>query len=408
MPLPLILGIGAAIAGAAGIGTGIHGAVKMKDASDTMDSCRRRHKENIAHAEEMNKAATASMDALGEMELEILSKLNVFAEVIEKIQNRPEFKEYKHDGVEISSYDPNEIKKVSVGAGVLLGGLGGAVMGTAGSIAATGATTTAVMALGTASTGTAIASLSGAAATNATLAALGGGAIAAGGGGIALGTTVLGATTLGVGIMVGGIIFNAVGGSLSDKADEAYNQVRKEQEEVNKICDFCLELQETAEKYMKTLSTVNEVYLKKLNNLTYIVNTLNKHNWNDFSQEEKLITENTALLVGLLYNMGKVELVLKSDNNANSNTVNEETVEKSISTKPATKKAAEKSMSNAHSNMKIVNKEAVERSITNAQSILFELDEEWYRSITALHSVINQYLRKRITVSYDYIDPNVK
>lgn len=370
MPLPLILGIGAAIAGAAGIGTGIHGAVKMKDANDTMASCQRRHEENIARAEGRNKASTEAMDALGKLELEILSSLNDFAEVFEKIHNRPEFKDYKHDGLEIPPYDPEEIKKVSVGAGVLLGGIGGAVMGTAGGIAATGATTTAVMALGTASTGTAIASLSGAAATNATLAALGGGAIAAGGGGIALGTTVLGAATLGVGIMVGGIIFNVVGGSLSDKADEAYHQVCKEQEEVNKICHFCLELQNTAKKYMKTLSTVNEVYHKKLDILNYTVNTLNKRDWNDFSQEEKIATENTAMLVGLLYNMGKVELILKSDNNTNSNIVNKNTVEKSVSTKPAAKKAAEKSK------MNIVNKEAVEKSISDAQSILFELDPE--------------------------------
>ena len=37
MPLPLFLGIGAAIAGAAGIGAGIRGGVKMKDAKDTME-----------------------------------------------------------------------------------------------------------------------------------------------------------------------------------------------------------------------------------------------------------------------------------------------------------------------------------------------------------------------------------
>ena len=36
MPLPLILGIGAAIAGAAGIGAGIHGAVKMKELLDSI------------------------------------------------------------------------------------------------------------------------------------------------------------------------------------------------------------------------------------------------------------------------------------------------------------------------------------------------------------------------------------
>ncbi|WP_148581909.1 hypothetical protein [Alkalibaculum bacchi] len=43
MPLPLFLGIGAAIAGAAGIGTGIHGAAKMKEVSGTMESAKRCH-----------------------------------------------------------------------------------------------------------------------------------------------------------------------------------------------------------------------------------------------------------------------------------------------------------------------------------------------------------------------------
>ena len=36
MPLPLILGIGAAIAGAGGLGAGIHGGLKMKEANDTL------------------------------------------------------------------------------------------------------------------------------------------------------------------------------------------------------------------------------------------------------------------------------------------------------------------------------------------------------------------------------------
>ena len=153
--------------------------------------------------------------------LKILNDFKDFSDAIEKIQNRPEFKEYKIGGVALPKYNKEELNKVSVGAGVLLGGIGGAAVGTAGGFAAAGATTSAVMALGTASTGTAIASLSGAAATNATLAALGGGAVAAGGGGIALGTSILGAATLGVGLLVGGVIFSATGSKLSDKADEA-------------------------------------------------------------------------------------------------------------------------------------------------------------------------------------------
>lgn len=200
MPLPFILGLGAVIAGAAGVGSGINGAMKIKDANDTIKSAERQHKENIARFEATSERTNTIMDNLGKLELNILKSFEKFSDVIEKIQNRPQFKSYNINGVLLPKYDKEELRKVSVGAGVLLGGLGGAAAGTAGGFAAAGATTAAVMALGTASTGTAIASLSGAAATNATLAALGGGAIAAGGGGMALGSAVLGAATLGVGL----------------------------------------------------------------------------------------------------------------------------------------------------------------------------------------------------------------
>ena len=254
----------------------------------------------------------------------------MFTNVFEKIQGRPQFKTYSKDGVNIPEYDSEELKKVSIGAGLLLGGIGGAAIGTAGGFAAAGATTAAVMALGTASTGTAIASLSGVAATNATLAALGGGAIAAGGGGMALGTTVLGAATLGVGLLVGGVIFSVTGSSLSNKADEAWSQMKKAEKEIDKICLYLKDLSNTALKYDKALSSVNKAYRNHLNTLTSIVETNKKTNWNEFTNEEKLLTENTALLVNLLFNMGKVKLVLTSENENVQNKVNTEEVNKII------------------------------------------------------------------------------
>ena len=141
-----------------------------------------------------------------------LNKSMQYDSAEEYIAKHPELDEQtKQNILEIPKFEGEEIKKASVGASILIGGLGGAALGTAGGFAASGATTAAVMALGTASTGTAISALSGAAATNATLAALGGGSLAAGGGGIALGTTMLGAATLGVGLLVGGVIFSCTG-----------------------------------------------------------------------------------------------------------------------------------------------------------------------------------------------------
>lgn len=330
MPLPLILGIGAAVAGAAGLGSGIHGAVKLKDANDTMKSAQSLNERLTRKFENQTKQTNSDMDSVGNLELTILSKFDEFSDLIEMIHNRPEFKEINKDGVKLPGYDPEELKKASVGAGVLLGGLGGAAVGTAGGFAAAGATTSAVMALGTASTGTAIASLSGAAATNATLAALGGGAIAAGGGGIALGTAVLGAATAGVGLLIGGVIFNATGSKLSDKADEAWSQVKKNEAQVNKICDYLEQLSIAAKEYVACLERVNEIYQLNFNKLYDIVIVNGKTDWNAFSNSERRITQNTVDLVGLLHKMCEVKLVLKSESDSEMNEVNYSDIDNTI------------------------------------------------------------------------------
>lgn len=328
--IPVALKGAAAVAGAAGVGAVAHGAKKMKDANDTMEAARSCHEKNMARFEKENKTTTKSMDKLGKLELEILHSFSEFSDVFEQIKNRPTFETYSKNGVTLPKYDGDKIKEVSVGAGVLLGGLGGAGLGAAGGFAAAGATTAAVMALGTASTGTAIASLSGVAATNATLALLGGGTLAAGGGGMAAGAAALGAATLGVGLLVGGIIFSFTGGKLSDKADEAWEQMRKAEEKINTICNYLVDLRSTSKKYYKTFSRVNDIYRRSLNDLKNIVTMLGHNDWNTFTAEEKKLTENTVLIVGLLYNMCKVELVLKSENENDMNTINKSAVEKAI------------------------------------------------------------------------------
>ena len=329
MPLPLILGIGAAIAGVAGVGGGIRGGVKIKEAKDTMESANRRHQRNQERFERQSETTNKDMDELGETELSILNSFTRFSDVIERIQNRPTFDEYKVNGVEIPKYDREELREVSVGAGVLLGGLGGAALGTAGAFAASGATTAAVMALGTASPGTAIASLSGVAATNATLAALGGGAIAAGGGGIALGSAVLGAATLGVGLLVGGLIFNFTGKGLSDKADEAYPQMLKAEKQIDKICSYLIDLSGTANKYQYSLQHMNNLYQNYLAKLSAV--TDRKTDWLLFDDSEKRLTENTVLIVGLLFKMCKVQIVKKAETEGEMNSVNKLEIEGAMS-----------------------------------------------------------------------------
>ena len=328
--IPLVLKGAAVISGAIGIGAAAHGVKKMKDANDTMESAKNQHEKNMKKFNKENETTTKNMDRLGKLELEILHSFSEFSDVFEKIKNRPTFDAYSKNGVKLPKYDGSKIKEVSVGAGVLLGGLGGAGLGAAGGFAAAGATTAAVMALGTASTGTAIASLSGVAATNATLALLGGGTLAAGGGGMAAGAAALSAATLGVGLLVGGIIFSVTGSKLSGKADEAWAQMKKAEEKINVICNYLVDLRTTSNKYYETLSKVNSIYQRHLDELKCIVNVREHTNWNTFTSDEKILTENTVLLVGLLYSMCKVELVLKGKNENDINTINKTEIDNSI------------------------------------------------------------------------------
>ena len=328
--IPVALKGAAVVAGVAGVGSAAQGVMKMKDANDTMEAAKSRHERNNERFEKENKETSKSMDKLGKLEMEILHSFGDFADVFEQIKNRPTFENYKKNGVELPKYDGEKLKEVSVGAGVLLGGLGGAGLGTAGGFVAAGATTAAVMAFGTASTGTAIASLSGAAATNATLAVLGGGTLAMGGGGMAAGAAALGAATLGVGLLVGGAIFNFTGGKLSDKADEAWDQMLKAEAQINTICAYLVDLRGTSKKYYDVVSKVDAIYRKHLSDLKDIVYIQGHTDWRTFTAEQRKITENTVLLVGLLYSMCKVALVLKGENENDMNKINKTEINRAI------------------------------------------------------------------------------
>ena len=259
-----------------------------------------------------------------------LNKSMQYDSAEEYIAKHPELDEQtKQNILEIPKFEGEEIKKASVGASILIGGLGGAALGTAGGFAASGATTAAVMALGTASTGTAISALSGAAATNATLAALGGGSLAAGGGGIALGTTMLGVATLGVGLLVGGVIFSCTGSKLSSKADKAWEQMISNEQKINKICNYLFDLQRTAERYNATLLRMRSLYIKQLDKMRVVIESYPERcvNWKNLSWEEQRIIENTVLIVGVLYAMCKVQLVYKS-NYSDQNLINHAVINK--------------------------------------------------------------------------------
>lgn len=290
MPIPFIVAGIAALAGAAGAASAVKGVSKMRDANNLVESANRRHKRNIRRLEESNKEADRAMDELGTLELQILKSFEDFASVFEKIKNKPTFAAYEKENVKLPEFDGTKLKEVSVGAGVLLGGIEGAGLGAAGGFAAAGATTAAVMALG---------------------------------------SMILGGATLGVGLLVGGIIFNITGSNLTDKADEVWGEMKRAERKMDRARAYLDKLHQTADTYKDQLKTVQLIYQDHLDDLKDQVEEQGRTDWRTYTSEEKKLTENTVLLVGLLYAMCKVRLVLKGDNDE-LNTINEASIQKSL------------------------------------------------------------------------------
>lgn len=149
--------------------------------------------------------------------------------------------------------------------------------------------------------------------------------------GMALGTAILGGATLGIGLLVGGVIFNVTGSKLSDKADVAYSQAVRTENEVNKIITYFNELIKAISGFKDALTKIEEQYKERLKTLDYVVNFSEKTNWLYFTQKEKNTVENTVLLVGLLYRMCQVKLVLKSEQEGGVNEVNKTEINNIIS-----------------------------------------------------------------------------
>ena len=313
MPLPLI--IAAVTAGIIGAGAALDGAVKISDANDKMKEAQSRQKKNEAKMESEEKQTTQQMDLLGKKELEIMVGFKEFSDVFEKIKYRPNIALHSQNGFTLPKYDGKKLREMSSDAQMMMAGIQSGV-GTFAGIAAGGAVNSALLSAGI--HGTSV------------LAALGGGALSAGGGGIIAGTTALGAASLGLGFLVGGIILNLNGSGANDEADEVWDKMLDNEKKISKICQYLADLRVTADIYYKSIQHVESVYREHLRQIKSIVYGCGKTNWNYYTAGERLLVENTVLLVQLLYDMCKVELVLKSSDKNGINTVNHQAVTNTV------------------------------------------------------------------------------
>lgn len=333
--LPTIIIALSSISGAGGIALSAKSLVDSMNAAATNRFTQEQNERNVLRFQAVSDKLNSALEDLGKQRMVITKNFSVFINAFERIHNKPEFTH--EESVAFPEFDFNEIKNVSIVAADFLGATIGAIGGSALAAAATSGTTAAVMALGTASTGTKIAELSGAAATKAALAALGGGSIAAGGGGIALGTLVLNVASLGVGVLVEGIAMAYAGSAAKKHADEAKDEMQKNERIINDAIAMQFQISKSAMDMKRaSVELCNKVYKPLVFRMKALVDT--NCDWNTFSDEEKLLIENTILAVQILHYLNNIPLYKVTKYNADGDV--EEVVSNSDEVKSALNNAA--------------------------------------------------------------------
>ena len=142
----------------------------------------------------------------------------------------------------------------------------------------------------------------------------------------------MGAATAGVGILVGGIIFNIAGSSLAGKVDEARRQMLNAEKQINQICTYLGKLKTLATRYRGCLAGVYGVYKNHMDMFARIVYDEGRTDWYEYTASEQLSLENLALTVGILYGMCKTNLVIESKGESNINQVNTDEAQRQVDT----------------------------------------------------------------------------
>lgn len=296
MPLPLILGGLAVLAG-------VTGAKKAYDANEKNNRAKRINnhaKEIYEQAEQELKSsknrASASLTNLGQEKVDILQKDMVpFVNLMKKIKNI-NMTEIRGMG-DLSRLQVNEetLAEMQEMGSLAVKMASGLVEGTAGGALLAFGAFNAVGFLGTAGTGTAIAGLSGVAATNATLAALGGGSLAAGGLGVAGGTAILGGIVAGPALAVLGFAMNSKANANLENARSNRAQAEKAAHEMGLASDACQKISERADMFVDLLGNIHVRFQKFVDQMKDVL--IDKGtDYSEYGQAEKDILAMTLSL----------------------------------------------------------------------------------------------------------------
>ena len=240
-------------------------------------------------------SASKSISKLASLELEILQSFRKFSDLIEVFQNRPEFEYFELHKFELPQLDMNELCVASNKAGKLLEFLSNTMVMTE-----------------------KIALVSGGVASVCT-------------GGLILGScSVVSLPSFTPALLIGGWFLNKKSQQFSDKVEIYCQQIRTATEKSDEACQLLYKFEAASEDYISVMTKVNQKYSDRLNYLSFLVNTLKKRDWKKFSNNEKTKTKELILLVGLLYNMCKVNFIQETSDENGVNKLNKEEIANSV------------------------------------------------------------------------------
>ena len=238
MPLPLVIPIIVAAAGAIGAGKSVKAVSDNKHAQKTNKRAQSIVEDAQEELENSKTILNNTLSAYGKQKLTTIdTHLRKFIEIFDKIKNIEFANGEKIDDLSQISITKEEMKEISNAVSLVENILVSGIAGVSGGILTAFGAYSGTALLATASTGTAIGTLSGAAATNATLAWIGGGSLAAGGLGVAGGTMVLGVLVAGPALLIFGSILGAQAKKKRDEAKAKYEQAKEYKEELSLIIE---------------------------------------------------------------------------------------------------------------------------------------------------------------------------
>lgn len=273
MPIPLLLGAMALMAGGLGVKKGMDALADRHKAQELHQSAQALYDQAQTELNAARTAAEHSLQRLGQTKISAWEgQIARFVALFEQIKNVELSGAVTSDGLNpalFSRQDLLQLRDTSIRLAELSKG-GTAALG-AGALAGL-ASYAGVTTFAAASTGTAISALSGAAATNATLAWFGGGSLAAGGLGMAGGTLILSSIITGPALAVGGWMLSAQARESLAKAQANLADAQKAAEELKTATALVLAIQQAALEFEATITRLAASMNPALDTLADIIN----------------------------------------------------------------------------------------------------------------------------------------